>query len=547
VLSAFFRKIGADYHQFKGLLRASLKMDFRQSRVAGGRRSSRSALLHTVLFYFIMSIVFSLSIFPRSDVFGYSFLMLAMSMVMMAFAVVIEFHEIVIHPDDSEILGSRPISSRTYFLAKMANLLFYITILGASLNLVPSVVGIGVAGSRFYFPVVYFLVSWAANLTTAAFIVLLYAFLVKSLPFERVRDVLSYVQIAFTFVLIFSYQFVPRIFQPGESGAGLLDLRGLWNLFAPPAWFASFVALAVGQSGGQMAHLSSLALVGGVLVLSTAFRNISLEYARYISELSTAVGSAQETERKGEGLRGNLIERIKCWFVRDPIERAGFELVSRYLKRDRTLRMRIFPAFGFPLAMLALYIYQGQFSDPFSMEKPFGTIFPLVFLVYVAFFFHFILPTCDDWRAAWLYWVVPLESPGKIYWGAIKAIILVYVLPFFILLTAIFSLKMSLAHALLVSCLNLLLFLTYYAFLSLFAKDLPLSRKFERGRSNVRFVFTLIIFPVFMVGGALEYVAFKVPNLMPFIMGGLLLLALFLWRGVQAVLNRRLAGREFLD
>ena len=48
---------------------------------------------------------------------------------------------IVAHPDDFHILAHRPVSSRTYFWAKMGNLFFYVTPIALALILPAAVVG----------------------------------------------------------------------------------------------------------------------------------------------------------------------------------------------------------------------------------------------------------------------------------------------------------------------------------------------------------------------------------------------------------------------
>ena len=50
-------------------------------------------------------------------------------MLVMAATVVVEYHEIVLNPQDLEIIGVRPVTPATYVSARLANLLFYLVLI----------------------------------------------------------------------------------------------------------------------------------------------------------------------------------------------------------------------------------------------------------------------------------------------------------------------------------------------------------------------------------------------------------------------------------
>src|SRR5205807_1967446 len=89
--------------------------------------------------------------FARTDVFFFVFANLSMSLLMMASTLLVEFHEVVLNPSDLNLLGHRPVAPRTYAAARFANLLFYVGLMVAALNLMPLIVGAGLrdAGPRY--------------------------------------------------------------------------------------------------------------------------------------------------------------------------------------------------------------------------------------------------------------------------------------------------------------------------------------------------------------------------------------------------------------
>ncbi|NOY79238.1 MAG: hypothetical protein GXO76_15405 [Calditrichaeota bacterium] len=548
MIQRILQKYMIDPLQVKALFIASLKLDFRKSTLgrglSSGRSSKKSTFLYTILSYFFISIMMAVGIFKVTDVASYSFLILTISMVMLAMAIIIEFHEIIINPLDADILGHRPITSRTFFVARLANLFFYITIMGASLTLLPAVLGVWVKGSHWTFAPLFLAVSWMANLSTAAYMILFYTLLVKWVNYDRLKDILAYVQMALTFILVIGYQFIPRMSEHIQPGHIAFQFKNIWNFLVPPAWFAGLTAGFYSGFDSHMVFLSLLAIGSTAILLTLAFRNISLEYASYLQKISS------QTERfEKEHPRRKLAGRSQWrrWFrwVRSGEEEFGFELTATYLKRDRTLRTRLFPSFGIPLAMLAFFLFEGSLSDPFKGVNGFETIFPLIFLVYVVFFFYEIISTSENWQGAWIFWVAPIEKPSALFWGGAKLFLIRYIIPFFTFVFLILMTQIPPWHAFLVTLLNGIIALVYFMFLALFNTKYPLSQPFERGQSNMRFLMTVLFIPVFVVGGGVEYLAFRFSQYFLPLLLVLLVILVILWKWADYLMDQRLRKLEF--
>ena len=487
----------------------------------------------------------ALGIFKVTDVASYSFLILTISMVMLAMAVIIEFHEIIINPLDADILAHRPISSRTFFVARLANLFFYITIMGASLTLLPAVLGVWVKGSNWTFAPLFLFISWTANLSTAAYMILFYTLLVKWLNYDRLKDILAYIQMALTFVLVIGYQFIPRMSERIQPGHIAFQFENTWNFLVPPAWFAGLTAGFYSGFSTHLALLSLLAIASTAIILTLAFRNISLEYAAYLQKISTRVERFERNQPRREKIK-RIQNSGRFRWVRPGEEELGYQLTATYLKRDRTLRTRLFPSFGIPLAMLAFFLFEGSLTDPFQNVNGFETIFPLIFLVYVVFFFYEIISTSENWQGSWIYWTAPIEKPSAIFWGGAKLFLFKYIVPFFSLVFLILVTQMPPWHAFLVTLLNVIISLDYFMFLALFNTKYPLSRPFERGQSNMRFLMTVLFIPVFAIGGGIEYLAFRFSQYFLLLSIILLVLLIILWKWADYLMDQRLGKLEYL-
>ncbi len=550
MIQRILQKYLIDPVQVKALFIASLKLDFRKSGLAKGMKlgksSRKSTFWYTILSYCFISIFMALGIFKVTDVASYSFLILTISMVMLAMAVIIEFHEIIINPLDADILGHRPITSRTFFVARLANLFFYITVMGASLTLFPAVMGVWVKGSHWTFAPLFLAISWTANLSTAAYMILFYTLLVKWVNYDRLKDILAYVQMALTFILVIGYQFIPRMSEHIQPGQIAFQFKNAWNFLVPSAWFTGLTAGFYSGFSTHMALLSLLAIGSTAILLTIAFRNISLEYAGYLQKISTRVERFEKSHPKREKIKQTRSNRRFRW-IRRGEEEFGYELTATYLKRDRTLRTRLFPSFGIPLAMLAFFLFEGSLSDPFKNVKGFETIFPLIFLVYVVFFFYEIISTSENWQGSWIFWAAPIEKPSALFWGGAKLFLIRYIFPFFLLVFFILMIKMPPWHAFLVTVLNLLISLDYFMFLALFNTKYPLSRPFERGQSNMRFLLTILFIPVFVIGGGVEYLAFRFSQYFFPVSGVLLVLLIILWKWADYLMDQRMGKLEYSD
>ena len=549
MMKKVFQRLGIDWDQFKILVGVSIRMDFRSHQGMGSHRRRISPIFRSLIFYCIMGGSLAGSLILRTTPFLFSLLTLSYSMAMMAFAVILEFGNTIVNPEDAEILAYRPIGSRTYFLAKLCNLLFYVTLMGSALCLLPSFLSVFVQGSRWFSPFVFYPVAMTANLAMACFVVLIYTALVKVMPHERFKDVLAYVQMGFTFLLFLSYQMIPRLSREFiQEGS---ELTGAWLYVTPPAWFAGWIRVLLGR--GDMIHvqLSGLAWITTVILVLFSFRRISLEYAHHIATLQTGSGTKAKAEPVGrvtvkEGFVGVVIKKL----LRSPETIAGFRLAMNMIKRDRSVKMAMYPVFGFPLAFILLAVIEGEFLDPF-VNPPFSgqnnlSTMVVFFIFFMIYFFVMGMVIHKEWEASWLFHVTPIASPARFYRGVKISIFTRLILPFFILLGLIYGTQIPVVHGIKYVFSLFLFSLVAFSVISFFIKDFPYSKKPAKGDRVQRFSFLLFVMPFFMLTLFIQTLVFK--STMAWWIEQLCMLLLFLVLEFLAgkKLDRRLIQKEFL-
>ena len=525
-------RFGVDAEQYHFLLQASLKLDFRSAgTVIKPEQQSRtaSALKLTLIMNLIFSIVISLVMLAASgSTFVFSAILLGYAMVMVAMSVLIEFGLAVISPDDFQILAHRPISSRTFFAVKSSNLLFYALLLGTSLNLVPALVGLLCRGSQWHFPLAYFFVASLASVFVAGSMVALYGLLLRTLRYERLKDLLAYAQIAFSFVFFFSFQMFPRVLV-SMNAVGTRDIMRSWAIGFPSVWFAGLVEVMLGNVNLETAGLAALALIVCVVIVPLALKNVSLDYSEQLARI--AASSSKAAKSAVTAIRPR---RASGWFnrllLRDPEERAFFYFFLRMFRRNRLLKLQILPNFGVAIAMMAVVLMQGEkFENPFEKSSfSMAAMFPVMAFLFAGMGVTMTLPYSDEYQGGWIFPVAPIQNRAKILTALKKVVMILLFLPLFVINWALFAYLWPWHHALSQSIYALVIGVFSFQLLLFAASDFPFSRKLEKGAASKRVMFVFMIYGIVGFAVALPYLVATRPMWFFSLLAALLGLAVLL-------------------
>jgi hypothetical protein len=500
-------RFGVDAQQYHFLLQASLKLDFRSAGTVlkpEQKSQTASALKFTLIMNLIFSIVLALVMLSASrSTFVFSTMLLGYSMVMVAMSVLIEFGLAVISPDDFQVLAHRPISSRTFFAVKASNLLFYVLLLGTSLNLVPALVAVAVRGSQWHFPIAYFLVASAATVFVAGAMVALYGLLLRTLRYERLKDLLVYAQIAFSFVFFFGFQLFPRLL--GDVNAFTpQDLVQSWALAFPSVWFAGVIELMQGNISGHTLALAALATIVCIVILPLALRNVSLDYSEQLGRIAASSSKAKTVVAAHRTAPNGWFDRL---LLRDSEERAFFHFFLRMFRRNRLLKLQILPNLGVAVAMMAVALLQGdKMKDPFAgLSFSMAAMFPVIAFVFAGMGVTLALPYSDEYQGGWLFSVAPIANRARILTALKKVVVLLLFVPLFAINWIVFAYFWPWRHALGQSVYAFVIGLVALQLLLFMVVDFPFSRKLEKGATSKRVMFAFVIYGIVGFAVALPY------------------------------------------
>jgi ABC-2 type transport system permease protein len=130
---------------------------------------------------------------------------------------------------------------------------------------------------------------------------------------------------------------------------------------------------------------------------------------------------------------------LSKWISRHSTERASFQFVYKILARDRKIKLKVYPTFGY-IVILAFIFSIGIERDYANALHNLPNTQHYLILLYLVFMVLqmalYELPYSDDFKASWIYYSAPLERPGLILTGMLKAVFVRLFMPAYLLVSA---------------------------------------------------------------------------------------------------------------
>ena len=160
--------LGGSPTQYRYLLNAEKLVDKRATQ--GKVKFGNLSLGMTCGFCFIMSaLVATMPLLLSTEISTFTFTLLNITLSMFMVGLwTLPYFDILLNPINYPVVAHTPVSSRTYFLVKLTQVLTYAVMLLASLNLLPAICGIWIrvgetSQHQFFFPFVYLPVAFISG------------------------------------------------------------------------------------------------------------------------------------------------------------------------------------------------------------------------------------------------------------------------------------------------------------------------------------------------------------------------------------------------
>jgi hypothetical protein len=396
----------------RALLGAYLRTSLR-GKAAGtffARRAGKwRGTVALIALYFTLGTVSALGASGSHNAFSYALVLHAVTFVMLGMSLAAESGDVLFNAADHDVLGCRPIDGRTLLIAKGASLYAFALLLGFAMNLPALFFASRIPALGPTFPVVHLGATALLALFVTSTVVFAYGLVIRFVGRNRFDSVAAWSQAALSGAFLVLSQGLAHI-----AELPILGLESRLCLVFVPAWFA---ALDVLGSAPRALMLGAFAAGTTTVLALLAFGRLAHAYGAASARLgeATALRSAATWTEDGW-----LARR----WLRDPVERAAFRLATTYLRRDREIRTRLYPAFGFFVILPAAQLV-GHAAYRFHA----ASIVAVLLLGMLPSLALEALRVSSQHAATELFAVAPLASAGPLFQGVRKAVACWIIMP----------------------------------------------------------------------------------------------------------------------
>lgn len=500
---SLYKKAGINMDQLRAILTAKLTIDNRRPNSFGGsnRRKSEKkevdkATIKTMLGSLLVGLFLLFSFMAGVDITTKMSLFTTMFIFMLCITLITDFTSVLIDIRDNLIILPKPISDKTFLIARLMHILIRICIVVIPLTL-PSLILVTVTeGIQIFLP--FILIVALMTLLSIFIINAIYILILKVSTPAKFQNVIGSIQVGFTVLLMAGYQLMPRIIESSTlSNTSLSTLQ--YIRFYPPFWFAE-ASLALAGKG-----MSPEAMISVVLSVLVPFISIWLvvryfapSFSRKLSMISanSVEQSVSVKSKKANETKTTLIEKIAGFLTKAGAEYAGFVFTARMIGRSRDFKMRVYPSMGYLLVFGGIMFFKNDVHAGIMTSGK--QIMPsLLMIIYISSMFLTTailqLQTSDKYKASWIFFITPVKTPGEIISGAIKCVLAFYFLPIVILIMILglvlqgpFALPNLLLGA--VNVMSIAILISY-----IMVKKLPFSYLQEATAGGSTFIRTMIM------------------------------------------------------
>ncbi|WP_432667394.1 ABC transporter permease [Wukongibacter baidiensis] len=437
---SLFEKFGVDYNIMRRIVQLKLVMDQRRVPTVMTNEKNddeeKNYFMKSLISYGLVGIFAMFVIISKLSIFAKMSFNFGMIMFMIMTTMISDFSSVLLDIKDKNILMSKPIDSRTINMAKIIHIFIYIfiiTMVIAGPSLIAGTIKYGIK----------FLLIFSFDLLLSSTLIIfltsmLYYLILKFFDGEKLKDIINYVQITLSVVLIVGYQFIGRMFDVFEYD--MVFSPRWWSYLIPPAWFAApFQIFIEGDMGSHYIFLGILSILVPIVALIVYVKVIIPYFEKNLSKLNNNSAKISRFIDIRDSI-GRIISKIFC-FKR--MESLFFRFTQRMISNERKLKLRIYPNMVFAAVMPLIIIFRtiGNDRSFYEVIAEIGegkSYFSIYLTLLLLSNLMIMLKTSEKYKGAWIYRVLPIEDPSLVYRGAFKGFLLKYIIPAYLIPSMIF-------------------------------------------------------------------------------------------------------------
>ncbi|MEQ1554597.1 MAG: hypothetical protein ABL929_10480, partial [Ferruginibacter sp.] len=420
----FFLKKDVDFEKLKIITQTKLLLDRRRVRVAMKQKTEKepkNQILVTLVVYAIMGLMIGFAILFFKSIIISMTLFHTYILFMMAMTLITDFSSVLLDTTDNQIILPRPVNSKTFFVARLVHILVYLLQFTIALSLFPII---------FTFAIFGFLVgiaSIATVLLTVMFAVfityLLYILILKVSSEEKVKNIISWFQIAMTIIFAAGFQIVPRLINVDKYLNATMPIHW-YTYLLPPFWMAHTLQ-AIQELKADIPHIIMIvcALVLPIFTFWIMIKFLAPSFSKKIAALGNNIADDKIIKTKNSIVLEEKLSPILCT---NKAEQAGFELTWKMTSRDKSFKIQFYPSLAYLVVFAFVFVFKNG-KDFANTWNNLGASSNFLWFVYLPMFTISaaisLIAFNENFAASWIYLSKPIYKPGSLISGALKTLL----------------------------------------------------------------------------------------------------------------------------
>ncbi|WP_107924001.1 hypothetical protein [Lysinibacillus parviboronicapiens] len=426
-----FVKMGIDYDIMRKILHIKLTMDERKvptlfNQAANKKKQDKKyGYIKSLWIYTLFGLVLIPLIgFGQNYLFQMS-IAYAMIIFLIMTSMISDFSSVLLDVRDRSILSTKPIATKTVNAAKFMHIFIYLAYLTIALTTIPLLVGLFTQGIIFFILTAFELVL--INIFIVVLTAILYIVILRFFDGEKLKDLINYVQIGLSLVLMIGYQVLIRSFE--FVNFDVVVAFHWWSIFLIPMWFAAPYELLL---NGDNSLFTVLYCIFAIVI---PIVSIGL-YVKLVPTFERNLQKLLNTSKSKKAKKNQLKEFLLKFICRTNEERAFYRFASLMMKQEREFKLKVYPSLGFSFIIPFIFMFTMRSDEvDYSVSMGYLNIYFSMLIIPSAVL---MLGHSGKFKAAWIYKIFPIKDYTDLQKGSLKAFLIKLYFPLNIVLSIIF-------------------------------------------------------------------------------------------------------------
>ncbi len=504
---SLYKRLGVNVLHLRSILTTKLMMDdrrpntFQQVQRKKSEKPVASATLGTIALSAIMGLFFLVSFSMGRNYVTHLTVYFSIYIVLLSSTLISDFTSVLIDVRDNYIILPKPVNDQTVVAARLLHILIHVSKLVVPMTL-PGIVFM-VINTSVWGTVLFSVLIGLSTLFTIFLINALYILILRLTTPEKFQSVISYFQIFITIFIYGGYQLGLRAMDNlTVQGYDLSTSKYMW--IAPPYWFAgAWQCLSTLNLQTQWIIATALSFITPFVSIWIVIKYFAPSFNQKLSQIAGSNPEAVSVQKGKKTVSTTSVYAgaLARLFTKRGTEKMGFLFCWKMTSRSKDFKMKVYPGVGYLLVYIVIMFVTSKKLSLESLRH--NASQGKIVLLSIIYFSSFILIIAisqiaysEKFKAAWIYFTTPVQSPGYLIGGALKAGMLKFYIPIIAVIAApaIYLMGPAVIPNLVLGLFNQLLICSLIAYVS--AKYLPFSANqtiADKSGALIRGIFTLAI------------------------------------------------------